>query len=85
MGIARHSLTACVQTLAGDIGERNVFRPVALQQAAVFIAREWRTQGYEVVSQVYNVLGLSCANLEVTRRGTRSPDEDTVAALAEGE
>jgi hypothetical protein len=67
-------LTAWVQTLAGDIGERNVFRPRALQDAADFITREWRAQGYDVTPQVYEVGGLGCANLEVTRRGTRRPE-----------
>jgi Zn-dependent M28 family amino/carboxypeptidase len=71
---ARARLTAWVQTLAGDIGERNVFRPRALQEAADFIASQWRAQGYEVRPQVYNVGGLGCANLEVARRGTRRPE-----------
>jgi Zn-dependent M28 family amino/carboxypeptidase len=67
-------LRAFVETLAGDIGERNVFRPGALREAARFIEREWRTQGYEVASQVYEAYGLPCANLQVERRGTHRPD-----------
>jgi Zn-dependent M28 family amino/carboxypeptidase len=67
-------LRAYVETLAGEIGERNVFRPRALREAAGFIADEWRRQGYDVASQVYAAHGLSCANLEVERRGTRRPE-----------
>jgi Zn-dependent M28 family amino/carboxypeptidase len=63
-----------VYTLAADIGERNVFRPRALERAASFIVEEWRKQGYEVASQTYRVRGLPCANLEVARRGTEQPD-----------
>jgi Zn-dependent M28 family amino/carboxypeptidase len=66
-------LRACVHTLAGDIGERNVFRPRALAQAASFIAGEWRAQGYDVASQVYDVGSLPCANVEIERRGTHCP------------
>ena len=40
-----------VHALAGTIGERNVFRPRALQAAADFIESEWRAQGYPVESQ----------------------------------
>jgi hypothetical protein len=67
-------LRAHVETLAGDIGERNVFQPRALQQAAAFVADEWRGQGYDVAAQVYDAHGLPCANLEVERRGTRRPE-----------
>ena len=69
------ALRAHVETLAGEIGERNVFRPRALADAADFIAREWRRQGYEVVPQTYDCQGLPCANLEIARRGTRRPEE----------
>jgi len=69
------ALRAHVETLAGEIGERNVFRPRALADAADFIAREWRRQGYEVAPQTYDCQGLPCANLEIARRGTRRPEE----------
>jgi Zn-dependent M28 family amino/carboxypeptidase len=62
-------LQAHVQALAGDIGERNVFRPRALAAAARYIESVWRGQGYEVTPQVYEVYGVRCANLEVTRPG----------------
>ncbi len=69
------ALRAHVETLAGEIGERNVFRPRALADAADFIAREWRRQGYEVTPHAYDCQGVRCANLEIARRGTRRPEE----------
>jgi hypothetical protein len=73
--VSRDLLVAHVETLAGEIGERNVFLPEALQAAADYIEAEWRRQGYEVERQWYETHGLECANLEVTRRGTAAPDE----------
>jgi len=64
-----------VHTLAGEIGERNVFRPSALQAAADYITEEWRKQGYAVMPQCYEVLGVRCANLEVRREGRTRPEE----------
>lgn len=62
-------LKAHVRMLAGDIGERNVFRPAALNDAALYIESEWRRQGYAVRQQAYEASGVECANLEVTRNG----------------
>ncbi len=64
-----------VDTLAGVIGERNVSRPDAYCAAAGYIRNEWRALGYGVAEQAYRVYGVECANLEVTRRGARLPDE----------
>lgn len=71
--IMRETLRTHVETLAGAIGERNIFRPRALSDAAGFITCEWRRQGYDVTPQTYECQGLPCANLEVTRRGASSP------------
>jgi Zn-dependent M28 family amino/carboxypeptidase len=79
-----------VETLAGEIGERNVGRPDALHAAADYIETVWRSQDYEVVPQHYLAHGVDCANLEVTRPGDRHPEEillvgahyDTVAGSA---
>ena len=64
-----------VERLAGDIGERNVFAPEALQRAALYIEDEWRTMGYDVERQVYDVSGVPCANLVATRQGTARHNE----------
>jgi peptidase M28-like protein len=61
--------------LAGQIGERNIFRPAALADARIYIAREWERQGYEVASHWYEARGLRCANLEATRMGSMRPEQ----------
>ena len=59
-----------VNTLAGDIGARNVWRPEALEAAARYIEGEFSDLGYEVAAQSYEIHGVSCRNLEVTVPGT---------------
>ena len=54
-----------VQRLAGDIGERNVWRPKALRAAADYIRGEFAELGYEVAIQSYQAEGLGCDNIEV--------------------
>jgi Zn-dependent M28 family amino/carboxypeptidase len=58
-----------VDTLAGAIGERNVWRPHALAAAAHYVRGEWRALGLDVVAQGYRVEGELCENLEVTLPG----------------
>ena len=67
-----------VAVLAGDIGERNVFRPAALRAAADYIRAEWANQGHEVASQWYEVQGVTTANLAIELRGKSKPDEIVV-------
>src|SRR2546425_9008199 len=43
--IPTDTLRAHVQVLAGEIGERNTFRPQALRRAAAYIEQAWRDQG----------------------------------------
>ena len=64
-----------VRTLAERVGERNIYHPRALVQAAGYIEETWRAMGYEVVLQTYEAGGVPCSNLEITRRGDRYPDE----------
>ena len=63
------ALQTHVQRLAGDIGERNVFHPAALNDAASYIESEWNREGYTVSRLAYEVSGSRCANLQVTRSG----------------
>jgi Zn-dependent M28 family amino/carboxypeptidase len=65
-----HRLQIHVRRLAGDIGERNVFAPEALQRAANYIEDEWGAMGYDVERLEYDVSGIRCANLVTTRKGT---------------
>ncbi|SDD02371.1 Peptidase family M28 [Cupriavidus sp. YR651] len=64
-----------VKVLAGDIGERNVFRPDALHAAADYIAQVWTRRGCAVMRQEYQVRGVPCANIEVALAGRVHPDE----------
>jgi len=69
-----------VRTLAGEIGERNVFRPNALERAARFIEGELRTAGFVAQRQTFHAPGLqagqvSCHNLEAELRGSTRPGE----------
>ena len=58
-----------VQALATDIGERNIWRPPALNDAAQYIEDQWNQQGYDVRRLTYQISGVCCPNLEVTRDG----------------
>ena len=58
--LARH-----VYYLAREIGERNIWKPAALQAVADYIRKQWADQGYVVYEQAYEVGGVRCANLEV--------------------
>ena len=58
-----------VEQLAGKIGERNVFCPASLHATASYIEHEWEQQGYAVERLAYDVSGVRCLNLEVTRSG----------------
>jgi hypothetical protein len=69
-GLRRH-----VARLAGEIGERNVFRPSALDAARCYIEAEWQEQNYAVAAQWYEAEGVRCANLAVTREGAVWPDD----------
>lgn len=64
-----------VETLAGQIGERNVFRPQALREAADYIEKVWKDQGYDVMRHEYDVKGERVTNLEVTRAGYAKTEE----------
>lgn len=68
--LARH-----VRALSETIGERNVYCPLALADAAVYIEREWQAMGYEVLRQTYELDGIACSNLEIMRPGNRHPEE----------
>lgn len=54
-----------VEVLAGEIGERHVFRSGSLERAAEWIEGEWRQQGYEVAWLPYESRGRPVFNLEV--------------------
>ncbi len=64
-----------VVQLAGVIGERNIWRPDALQAAADYIGQEWRRQGHDVACQRYAAYGVDADNLEIACKGSTSSGE----------
>jgi Zn-dependent M28 family amino/carboxypeptidase len=64
-----------VRILAGDIGERHVFRPGSLHAAASYIAQSWITRGFVVTLHNYPVRGIDCTNVEIVLPGRGRPDE----------
>ncbi len=74
----RDQLRHDVETLAGRIGERNLYQYDQLQQAATFIEAELDQAGYAVAQQTYDVEGRPCENLEVELRGADRAEEIVV-------
>jgi hypothetical protein len=71
--LARH-----VQALAGDIGERNVWRLDRLRAASGYVQDGFREHGYEVEVQAFDAMGRTVENVAAERRGERRPDEIVV-------
>ena len=67
-----------VQTLAGQIGERNLFHHDRLVIAADYILTTLAGAGYEVRRQPYGVAGKICENIEAEMRGREKPDDIVV-------
>jgi len=76
--IERARLEQHVWTLAGEIGERNVFRPQALDAARDYIAEQWQAQGLEPRFQRYVARGVESSNIEVVLQGTLSASQSVV-------
>jgi Zn-dependent M28 family amino/carboxypeptidase len=68
-----------VQVLAGEIGERHVWRPQALHAAADYIRGQLEAGGFAVSAQAYEVHGVRCENLEVTIPGSSRASEIVLA------
>ena len=73
--LTRRRLRKHVERLAGDIGERNVLVPHALQRASRYIEDEWREQHYAVERLEYDVSGIRCANLVAACEGSTRQTE----------
>ena len=67
-----------VEQLAGEIGERNIYRPTALHAAQEYILGVWRSRDYQVETQAHWAAGVRCANLEITRQGE---DQDAILVI----
>ena len=74
----RDRLRAHVSVLAGDIGERNVWRSRALEASARHVERVLGDLGYPVTVQEFDVQGVTVKNLEAERKGNSVPEEVVV-------
>jgi Zn-dependent M28 family amino/carboxypeptidase len=64
--------------LAGRIGERNVWKYAALEQAAHHIAASFRTSGHTLAFQDYAAAGKTVRNIEALLPGPTTPEEIVV-------
>jgi Zn-dependent M28 family amino/carboxypeptidase len=70
-----HELRSYVHQLAGQIGERNLFRYKQLVAAATFIRTTLTSAGYDVRRHTYDVAGQASENIEAELRGTDKPED----------
>src|SRR5215467_12997285 len=75
---SRDRLRQHVRILAGDIGERHLWRPAALERAAQYIEATWQTQGYQVMRQPVVVEDRTVYNLETELSGSPQRTEIVV-------
>jgi hypothetical protein len=71
----RARLVRHVEVLSGEIGERNLFRPAALDAAARYLRQVWAAEGLSVREEPYEVAGQRCANFVVELGGASRVDE----------
>jgi hypothetical protein len=71
----RDRLSSHVRTLAGKIGERNVWHYQALQTAAGYIGQELAGAGFSVTGHPYDSEGTEVRNLAAELHGRSNPDE----------
>ena len=71
----RDRLTQHVRMLAGEIGERQLWRSAALERAAQYIEATWQAQGYQVARQAVVAEGKTVYNLETELPGGSRGDE----------
>lgn len=67
-----------VTVLSVDIGDRGIHRSSNLAAAADYIEEQFRSAGYDVQRQSYEVQRKQCFNIEVEKRGRVRPDEIVV-------
>jgi hypothetical protein len=71
-------LRAHVTMLGQTIGDRNIWRPHKLAEAAVYIQEQFRAAGYDVATQEYRCRGMLVTNVEVVIEGAKTPGEIVV-------
>jgi len=73
--LIRDNLRRHVAALAGRIGERNVWRPEAMNAAAGYIHKTLEGAGYRVDLQAFTSRGMTVNNLEAVLPGHDAADE----------
>src|SRR5215475_420253 len=76
--VLRDRLRQHVRMLAGDIGERQLWRPAALERTAQYIEAIWQAQSYQVARQSVVADGKTVYNLETEFSGGPRRDEIVV-------
>ncbi|NNL43387.1 MAG: M28 family peptidase [Desulfobacterales bacterium] len=71
----RDQLKRDLKILGKDIGERNVFIPTKLNEAATFLETSFEKTGYTPKRQTFKVLGENVSNIEVEIKGVGKPEE----------
>jgi Zn-dependent M28 family amino/carboxypeptidase len=71
----RDRLSGHVWTLAGSIGERNLWRSEALGEAADYIERAFTELGYRPKDEPFESRGETVRNIVAERRGDSTPGE----------
>jgi len=71
----RERLTTHVQSLAGDIGERNIWRYQSLLAAADYIEQAFAQAGYQPRQESYESRGKSVYNIIAEKPGSTVPGE----------
>ncbi len=74
----RDQLQRHVDTLAGQIGERNLPHYPQLQQAADYIHQQFTAAGYEAARQEFTARDHAFVNIEAELRGHAAPEEIVV-------
>jgi hypothetical protein len=74
----RDSLQKDLGQLAGEIGERNLTKPVAYAEAMRFVEGRLAAAGHEIQRQTYEVKGRPCVNLIAERKGNDTVDDIVV-------
>lgn len=78
--LAKH-LAGHVEMLAGTIGERNIAHYAKLEEAAAYIEKTLKEKGLETKSQVFEVSGSSCRNIEVDYIGSDAKLKDEILVV----
>lgn len=71
----RPRLASHVQALAGEIGERNLWRHEALDASARYVEGALRDSGHTVRAQEFQVAGRTVRNVEAELPGASRPEE----------